>query len=82
MWELYMKGRLFFPQEKEALRVTIEAFVVQHRKGKFEIWRKRIGLAGVWGPIVQQCLEPTATKRPTAQQALARVQSLLRRPDP
>ena len=64
--------------------VAIEAFVIQHRKGgdRFERWYNRIRLAGAWGPIVEQCLKPVAAQRPTAQQALARVQSTLRRPDP
>ena len=69
-----MEGRLFFPQGERDLRVTVEAFAMQHRKGSFESWRKRIHLAGAWGPIIEQCLKPIAVQRPTAQEVLARVQ--------
>ena len=77
LWEMHMEGRLFFPDgDSKTLRVTVEAFAIQHRCRKFDSWHKRIHRAGAWGPIIEQCMKPIAMQRPTAQQVLERVHGL------
>ena len=71
MWEFCM-DKLFFPQHsKQQLEASIEAFALQHRKGRFDLWHNRMHRAGAWGMLVEKCMQPIAKQRPTAQHILA-----------